>query len=111
MIDTSAAHLAGAMGMPVWILLLHNSDWRWLLDRQNGPWYPTARLFRQQQFGNWAQVIDQVKSEFCSAADYDQGHREQVGLCGRASGDLPVRRSGIAEARRTDGEPERDRQP
>jgi len=72
-IDTSVAHLAGAMGKPVWILLPYNPDWRWLLDRHDSPWYPTtARLFRQQQFGNWAQVIDQVKSELCSAADYDK---------------------------------------
>jgi tetratricopeptide (TPR) repeat protein len=71
-IDTSVAHLAGAMGKPVWILLPHNPDWRWLLDRHDSPWYPTARLFRQQQFGNWAQVIDQVKSELCSAAEYDK---------------------------------------
>ena len=70
-IDTSVAHLAGAMGKPVWILLPHNPDWRWLLDRHDSPWYPSARLFRQQQIGNWAQVIDQVKSELCSAAGYD----------------------------------------
>jgi tetratricopeptide (TPR) repeat protein len=65
-IDTSVAHLAGAMGKPVWILLPHNPDWRWLLDRDDSPWYPSARLFRQQQIGNWAQVIDRVKSELCS---------------------------------------------
>jgi hypothetical protein len=62
-IDTSVAHLAGAMGKPVWILLPYNADWRWLLDRRDSPWYPSARLFRQQQFGDWAGVIDQVKSE------------------------------------------------
>jgi tetratricopeptide (TPR) repeat protein len=71
-VDTSVAHLAGALGKPVWILLPHNPDWRWLLDRHDSPWYPSARLFRQQQFGNWAHVIDQVKSELCSAADYDK---------------------------------------
>ena len=66
-IDTSVAHLAGAMGKPVWILLPYNPDWRWLLDRNDSPWYPSARLFRQQQIGNWATVTDQVKNELRSA--------------------------------------------
>ena len=61
--DTSVAHLAGAMGKPVWILLSYNRDWRWLLDRDDSPWYPSARLFRQQQIGNWAEVIERVKRE------------------------------------------------
>jgi tetratricopeptide (TPR) repeat protein len=65
-VDTSVAHLAGAMGKPVWILLPYNSDWRWLLDREDSPWYPSARLFRQQQFGNWQGVIDRVKGELQS---------------------------------------------
>jgi hypothetical protein len=62
-IDTSVAHLAGAMGKPVWILLPHNPDWRWQLDREDSPWYPSARLFRQRRIGDWAEVIDRVKSE------------------------------------------------
>jgi len=62
-IDTSVAHLAGAMGKPVWILLPYNADWRWLLDRNNSPWYPSARLFRQHTIGDWAGPIEQVKSE------------------------------------------------
>ena len=66
-IDTGVAHLAGAMGKPVWILLPYNPDWRWLLDRNDSPWYPSALLFRQQQIGNWATVTDQVKNELRSA--------------------------------------------
>jgi len=65
--DTNIPHLAGAMGKPVWILLSYNPDWRWLLDRNDSPWYRSARLFRQQQIGNWVGVIDQVKSELRSA--------------------------------------------
>jgi hypothetical protein len=65
-IDSSVAHLAGAMGKPVWILLPFNPDWRWLLDRNDSPWYPSVRLFRQNKIGDWATVIDQVKSELRS---------------------------------------------
>jgi tetratricopeptide (TPR) repeat protein len=59
-VDTAVAHVAGAMGKPVWILLAWMADWRWLLDRADSPWYPTARLFRQHTAGDWAGVIDDV---------------------------------------------------
>ena len=62
-IDTSVAHLAGAMGKPVWILLNNSPDWRWLLDREDSPWYPTARLLRQSAFGNWQDVLTRVERE------------------------------------------------
>jgi tetratricopeptide (TPR) repeat protein len=62
-VDTSIAHLAAAMGKPVWIFLRHFPDWRWLLDREDSPWYPTVRLFRQTKMGEWDDVIKRVKKE------------------------------------------------
>jgi hypothetical protein len=59
-IDTSVAHLAGALGVPVWIMLPFSADWRWLVGREASPWYPTARLFRQKQPGAWDDVVRRV---------------------------------------------------
>ena len=56
-VDTAMGHLAGALGKPVWIMLPKASDWRWLLKRSDSPWYPTARLFRQETPGAWDAVI------------------------------------------------------
>ncbi|MGB8031210.1 MAG: tetratricopeptide repeat protein [Terracidiphilus sp.] len=58
--DTCIAHLAGAMGKPVWILLPHLADWRWMDVTERTPWYPTARLFRQRVAGDWAEVVERV---------------------------------------------------
>ena len=60
-VDTSVAHLAAALGRPVWILLTFAADWRWLLDRTDTPWYPTARLFRQKTLGDWEGVFAAVQ--------------------------------------------------
>jgi tetratricopeptide (TPR) repeat protein len=65
-VDTALAHLAGALGKPVWILLPFIPDWRWLMDRTDSPWYPTARLFRQQRLGDWDAVIAQVAGELAA---------------------------------------------
>ncbi|HLL27547.1 MAG TPA: tetratricopeptide repeat protein [Xanthobacteraceae bacterium] len=62
-VDTSTVHLAGALGRPVWVLLQHLPDFRWLLDREDSPWYPDARLFRQPDFGDWKRVIERVGRE------------------------------------------------
>ena len=63
---TSVAHLSAALGKPTWILLSTHSDWRWLEDRKDSPWYPSIRLFRQNQAGDWLTVIKQVKTELRS---------------------------------------------
>ncbi|MDP3761247.1 MAG: tetratricopeptide repeat protein [Ramlibacter sp.] len=60
-VDTSVAHLAGALGRPVWVLLPHNPDWRWLLGRDDSPWYPTCRLFRQDAPGRWDDAIGRLR--------------------------------------------------
>jgi tetratricopeptide (TPR) repeat protein len=61
-VDTSVVHLAGAMGKPVWILSRFDGCWRWLLDREDSPWYPTLRLFRQPRVGDWKSVIEDVEA-------------------------------------------------
>jgi Tfp pilus assembly protein PilF len=61
-IDNSTAHLAGALGVPVWVLLPFAADWRWLQAREDSPWYPTMRLFRQQERGNWQSVLKSIRS-------------------------------------------------
>jgi tetratricopeptide (TPR) repeat protein len=69
-IDTSIVNLAGALGRPVWVLLPFTSDWRWLLDRDETPWYPTARLFRQTSMGDWTAVLDKVRTAIKQFVDH-----------------------------------------
>jgi hypothetical protein len=59
-VDTAITHLAGALGRPVWVLLALACDWRWMFDRLDSPWYPTARLFRQKEYANWPAVMEEV---------------------------------------------------
>jgi len=62
-IDTSVAHLAGAMGKKTWVLLRNACDWRWMLDRKDSPWYPSVRLCRQKRAGEWAEPMEQLVAE------------------------------------------------
>lgn len=66
-IDNSTAHLAGALGVPTWVLLPFAPDWRWLRAREDSPWYPTMRLFRQPKRGDWQSVVQRIQSALCSS--------------------------------------------
>jgi Glycosyltransferase family 9 (heptosyltransferase) len=70
-VDTSVAHLAGAMGRPVWIMLPRAPDWRWLLDRDDTPWYPSTRLFRQKTVRRWDDVVQSIAMELGAPRIYD----------------------------------------
>ena len=61
--DTSIPHLAGALGVPVWVALPLVPHWRWLLQGETTPWYPTMRLFRQGQRGDWDEVFDRIAQQ------------------------------------------------
>jgi ADP-heptose:LPS heptosyltransferase len=71
-VDTSMGHLAGALGKPVWILIPKAADWRWLLEREDSPWYPSARLFRQQKPGAWDEPMSRLRTAL--AAYLNQAH-------------------------------------
>ena len=60
-VDTAIVHVAGALNKPCWVLLPHfATDWRWLLEREDSPWYPSIRLFRQEKTGNWTPTIERI---------------------------------------------------
>jgi tetratricopeptide (TPR) repeat protein len=71
--DTAVVHLAGAMGKPVWVLLPFASDWRWLLDRDDSPWYPTMRLYRQRAPGDWKNLLEKVREDLEKFPGDDDG--------------------------------------
>ena len=65
-VDTSIVHLAGALGKPTWVLLPFVPDWRWQLGREDSPWYPSVRLFRQTEPGNWGPVVSRIAAELAA---------------------------------------------
>jgi tetratricopeptide (TPR) repeat protein len=79
--DTAMAHLAGALGVPVWVVLPTAPDWRWLLGREDNPWYPTMRLYRQKKMGDWAEVFERMALELESRPPLESAERHgQRGL-------------------------------
>ncbi|MBG9388902.1 tetratricopeptide repeat protein [Caenimonas aquaedulcis] len=87
-VDTSVAHLAGALGRPVWILLPFCPDWRWMLERDDSPWYPTARLYRQQVAGDWAPVLLRVARDLQSLDGANPASVPQVDWIARGNAAL-----------------------
>jgi len=69
-IDNSTAHLAGALGIPVWLLLPFAADWRWLEKRADSLWYPTLRIFRQPKLGDWEAVVEGVQCALAGTLKY-----------------------------------------
>lgn len=78
-VDTLAAHIAGALGVPAWLLLQHAADWRWMVNTSSSPWYPSLRLYRQHREGDWSAVLQQV------ACDLTQWISQAYGLPRRLS--------------------------
>lgn len=70
-VDTSVAHLAAALGRPTWVLLSYSVDWRWMLDRSDSPWYPSVRIYRQQDLGDWSGLLQNVARDLSQLASKD----------------------------------------
>lgn len=84
-VDTATAHLAGAAGVPTWTLLRRTPDWRWLAGRQDSPWYPTMRLFRQDESESWAPVVARVASELAAVLSGETGRLRPAAARGHAA--------------------------
>ena len=86
-VDTAAVHVAGALGKPVWNLVKYHACWRWLRGRPDSPWYPTMRLFRQPEPGDWTSVVEEVaRALHAFAARRRCGSRLRPGLVARLFG-------------------------
>jgi hypothetical protein len=78
--DTSIAHLAGALAIPVWIALKRIPEWRWMLEREDSPWYPTLRLFRQSVNGVWSDVFEKMAAELTACIARSNADRRKPSL-------------------------------
>jgi tetratricopeptide (TPR) repeat protein/precorrin-6B methylase 2 len=78
-VDTAVAHLAGAMGVPVWLLVPQPAEWRWMQDNEASPWYPTMKIFRQSRRGDWGEVIDRVNAELAATLRSGDFGRRTIG--------------------------------
>ena len=76
--DTSIAHLAGALGVPVWVALSASPDWRWLLNREDSPWYPSMRLFRQKKLDDWPEVFERIAEELKARVERGSLERDRT---------------------------------
>lgn len=90
---TSAAHLSGALGQRTWVLLDVNPHWVWLLERSDSPWYPSATLYRQPQFGQWEPALDAVTSDLKALAAQHRAQRKQAAPSLKSRSSAPQRRS------------------
>jgi len=97
-VDTAVAHLAGAMGKKTWLLLPFAPDWRWQVKREDSPWYPTMRLFRQRNTGDWQEVLERVKEALREEAPKEDPPFSNVKLLVKARcGEGIVKRAKLLE--------------
>ena len=101
-VDTMVAHLAGALGRRVWLLLCFMPDWRWMLEREDTPWYPTMRLFRQRRPGDWSEVVERLVQELKKLAEGDAGPEkiQSCQMCADKGGEAAPR---VSEAKENPG--------
>ncbi len=106
--DSAVAHVAGALGRPVWVVLPLAPDWRWLLDREDTPWYPTMRLFRQRRLGEWDEVFERIAAALGAAVTASAGGAPPGRAATRAPADTTARTPRTSAAGRR-ADPGRDR--